>query len=69
MPKNLESVRIVYTLRLWAPGRLESGSSDSGRLILEKLDAWTWPLGPKKLKLNFTVKGAEADYDIFNSRF
>ena len=53
MPKNLESVRIVYTLRLWAPGRLESGSSDSGRLILEKLDAWTLATWTQKIKIEF----------------
>ena len=41
MPENLDSPRIVYTLGLWVPGRLESGSSDSGRLVLGKLDAWT----------------------------
>ena len=41
MPENLDSARTVYTLGLWAPGRLESGSSDFGRLFLGKLDAWT----------------------------
>ena len=32
MSENLDSARVVYTLGLWAPERLESGSSDSGRL-------------------------------------
>ena len=53
MPKNLESARIVYTLGLWATGRLESGSSDSGRLILEKLDAWTQATWTQKMKIEF----------------
>ena len=53
MPKNLESVRIVYTLRLWTPGRLETESSDSGRLILEKLDAWTLATWTQKIKIEF----------------
>ena len=54
--ENLDSARRVYTLGLWAPGHLESGSSDSVRW-----KNWTlglWSLGSKKLKLNFTVKGA-----------
>ena len=68
MPENMGSACIVYALGLWAPRRLESGSSDFERLVFGKLDAWT-PILDKKLKLNFTVKGEVADYDIFNSRF
>ena len=62
IPEKLYSARIVYTLKLWAPGCLESGRSDSGRLDSSHLDR-------KKLKLHFTIKGAVADYDIFNSQF
>ena len=60
MSVNLDSTRIVYTLGLWAPGRLG----------IWKLGLWMFGLrkiGP--LKLNFTFKGAVAYYDIFNSRF
>ena len=53
MPENLDSARIVYTLGLWAPGRLESGSSDSGRLVLGKLDAWTLVAWTQKVKTEF----------------
>ena len=57
IPEKLYSARIVYTLKLWAPGCLESGRLDSSHL------------DPKKIKLHFTIKGAVTDYDIFNSQF
>ena len=44
MSENLDSARVVYTLGLWAPERLESGSSDSGRLDPEN---WNWILPSK----------------------
>ena len=64
-----KSAQIVFTLGLWASGCLESGRSDSRRLVLWKLDAGLWTLAPKKIKMYFTFKGAVADYDIFNSEF
>ena len=65
IPEKLDSARIVYV------------HLDSGGLDAWNLDAWSWEnwtlglcsLRPKKLKLNSTVKGAVADYDIFNIRF
>ena len=65
IPEKLDYARIIYTLELWAPGYLEFGNSDSGRLVFLKLDAWT----PKKLILHFTVKCTVVGYDIFNSGF
>ena len=53
MAENLGSTRIVYTLVLWAPGRLKSGSSDSGRLVLGKLNAWTLVAWIQKMKIEF----------------
>ena len=59
------------------PGNLDSYNLYSWNLEARTMDVWSWEnwtlgfwsLGPKKLKLNFTVKGAVADYDIFNKRF
>ena len=56
---------------------LDSGRLDVWNLDARTLDAWSWEnrtlglwlLGPKKLKLHFTVKGAVADCDIFDSVF
>ena len=61
IPEKLDFARIVYTLGLWAPGCLESGP-----LVFGKLDACTLVAWTEKLKFHFTVKGAVADYDIFN---
>ena len=69
IPEKLESARNVYTLGLCEPVCLESGCSDTGRLVIGKLDAWILVAWTQKLKMHFTVKGAVADYDIFNSRF
>ena len=44
--EKLDSARIVYTLGLWAPGCLESGRWEPGRLVLRKLNTWRW-LDPK----------------------
>ena len=46
----------IWTLGLWT-----SGLGKIGRLHRS--------LGPKNLKLHFTVKGEVADYDIFNTGF
>ena len=65
--EKLDSARIVYTL-----GLLDACSLEARTLDVQICENWTlgfWSLGPKKLKLNFTVKDAVADYDIFNSRF
>ena len=59
------------------PENLDSYNIYSWNLEAQTLDFWSrenwtlgfWSLGPKKLKLNFTVKTAVADYDIFNTRF
>ena len=56
---------------------VDFGRLDAWNLDARTLDAWScenWTLGllalgPKKLKLHFTVKGAVADYDNFNSGF
>ena len=69
IPEKLHSTRIVYTPGFWAPGCLESGSSDTGRLVLGKLDPWTLVTWTQKLKLDFTVQGAVADCGTFNSGF
>ena len=60
IPENLHSLHIVYTLGLWAPDCLESGRSDSGHLVLANWTLGLWSLVPKKLKMNFTAKGAVA---------
>ena len=48
IPEKLGSGRMVWTLRLWISGRLDSGHSDSGRLDTWTLDDWTlglWTAG------------------------
>ena len=41
IPEKLASGRMVWTLGLCTPGRLDSGQLDSGRLNAWTLDAWT----------------------------
>ena len=51
IPEKLDSARIVYILGVWALGCLESGRSDSRRLVLGKLDACSLVTWTQKSKI------------------
>ena len=51
LPENLDSA--PHSLHAWTLGRLESGSSDSRRLVLGKLDAWILVAWTQKIKIEF----------------
>ena len=41
IPEKLDSGRMVCTLGLWTPGRLDSRRLNSRRLDVKTLDGWT----------------------------